>query len=86
MSHGKPLTNSEVAARQREIEAKAKTKSVGTGVAQVSQSYTFGHYQVVWAGANKGGSPAEVRDNANNDAIVFRGTKDECVDWAKSKS
>jgi hypothetical protein len=78
----KPLTNSEIAAQAREAAKKHGTQSNGTGVGSVSQMYAFGRYQVVWCADES----AEVRDNSRNDEVVKRGTKEECVAWAKSNA
>ena len=74
------LTNAQIAEQDRETERKFGTQSNGTGLGQACLSYTFGPYQVVWA-ANNG----EVRDTTNGDSVVYRGTKDDCIAWAKSK-
>jgi len=73
-----PLTNSQIAEQARKTAEKFGTQ---TGLGSVSQSYTFGRHQVVWQG-----DAAEVRDTTKCDAVVFRGTKDECVAWAKSNA
>ena len=76
-----PMTNSQIAAANRETARKYGTQSNGTGLGECSQSYDFGSYQVVWQGENL----AEVRDLPNGGRVVYRGTKAECVAWAKAQ-
>lgn len=81
----KPLTNAQIEEQKRKVEEKFGTKSTGTGLGCYMRSYRYGCYDVVWT-PSEPALLAEVRDAASNDTIVFRGTKDECIAWAKKKA
>jgi len=51
----------------------------------IQNTYTIGRYEVVWL-ASHGAGPkvqAKVWEPNNNHRIVFTGTREECMAWAK---
>lgn len=76
-----PMKNAEIAARDRDLKEQYGTRSVGTGLGSVWQSYTFGRYQVRWHGEDI----AEVIRADLAGEIVYSGTKADCLEWAKAR-
>lgn len=68
---GRPLTNSEIAARPKDNGQRTQV----SGMRGLKRSH-----QLVWS---KDG--AEIRDEARNSVVVYSGTFDECVAEAKRR-
>lgn len=75
-----PMSNSQIAARNRQLAAKCGTKSPTVQHGPRMYSYTYGRLSVVWLTDQR--VQAEVRDQSG--AVVHRGTRDECLAFAQA--
>jgi len=68
----KPMTNAEIAEKYPPY----------TGCrSAVSLMWRIGWYEVLWTSA----VAAEVRDMTRHNAVVYRGTKAACFQWARAR-